>query len=780
MNIQNPPSRAKLFARVLGIGSLLLGSCNLPSRATGETPQAPLASVERLRLQGHAIRLEAGVLTYGFLVSNPTSEAVGGVRLQVSVPEASSVEEIVSIPLDSDVSQSGSEVAWELQTFPASTVLGPFAFRSTSGDADAIEIEATVTWESPSAGRASITLNRIEEASEMSATADLPGLAVADMGNTWFVLSQGGRTQSAPLGPPSGSGGGDHFTEVEGTGVRAVSVSGDRGAVTVTRSSVQPPASVAQNVTWVAVYEVTKEIPGSAILVVPLRVPAPPLSLVRVFADHGQGYVEQDIMGLVTEDGLHASFAAEGESTYALGVYVEEVSNWSASIPALANGLRGLDTNEGIAASVQASFEEISSLTSLGENLLAMIIQQTGAASGGDPVETQSDSQHHETDSDMDGVSNDDEDYLGTDPDDPDTDGDGLDDWLETEVTHTDPLDADSDNDTMKDGDEVNNGTDPHTIDDPDSDEDGLTDSTEDAYGSDPGDSDSDDDGHSDGDELASGSDPNSANSTPTPAPTQRPGFAPVPGCGGFLTCFSDGSGMYGMGDTLLGDTLQDFLGLPTEFGLLPGDLGSTATNGNQVQGPTGGRLDAGGLVSIVGVIGGRIFICIPGGQEIQAILGSGSPLLDESAPETPTPAGPPSGVTTSPTSTQPPAQVPPTATRTPTPILDTTGPAFKSVSDSPDPIYVNQPAGCSPNTSVVSASVSDPSGVANVVVLFFHTTIGAVPMTNTGGDNWQATLGPYGGVGDGTLDYQVRSTDNHGNISDSAFYQITVLACIP
>ena len=44
---------------------------------------------------------------------------------------------------------------------------------------------------------------------------------------------------------------------------------------------------------------------------------------------------------------------------------------------------------------------------------------------------------------------------LGTDPLDSDSDGDGLDDYLENNVTGTDPLDSDSDNDGLEDGDEL-------------------------------------------------------------------------------------------------------------------------------------------------------------------------------------------------------------------------------------------------------------------------------------------------------------------------------------
>jgi hypothetical protein len=63
---------------------------------------------------------------------------------------------------------------------------------------------------------------------------------------------------------------------------------------------------------------------------------------------------------------------------------------------------------------------------------------------------------------------------------------------------------------------------------------------------------------------------------------------------------------------------------------------------------------------------------------------------------------------------------------------------------------------------------------------LFFHTTIGQLPMTHGSGDTWTAILGPYSGIGDGTVDYQVHAVDSLGNATDSAFGQVTVLACLP
>lgn len=58
-------------------------------------------------------------------------------------------------------------------------------------------------------------------------------------------------------------------------------------------------------------------------------------------------------------------------------------------------------------------------------------------------------------DADGDGLSDEKERELGTDPTNPDSDADGLSDSDEVEFHHTDPLSADSDNDGIPDGDEV-------------------------------------------------------------------------------------------------------------------------------------------------------------------------------------------------------------------------------------------------------------------------------------------------------------------------------------
>jgi hypothetical protein len=107
-------------------------------------------------------------------------------------------------------------------------------------------------------------------------------------------------------------------------------------------------------------------------------------------------------------------------------------------------------------------------------------------------------------DSDGDGIDDGDEAGAGTDPTDEDSDDDGITDGAELEAG-IDPADDDSDDDGMTDGAELEAGTDPT---DDDSDDDGMTDGEEADAGTDPTDEDSDDDGMTDGEEIANETDP--------------------------------------------------------------------------------------------------------------------------------------------------------------------------------------------------------------------------------------------------------------------------------
>jgi hypothetical protein len=109
-----------------------------------------------------------------------------------------------------------------------------------------------------------------------------------------------------------------------------------------------------------------------------------------------------------------------------------------------------------------------------------------------------------ETDTDGDGLTDDQEATLGTDPADADSDDDGLSDGFENGAG-TSPTDPDSDHDGLSDGFENGNGTNPT---DADTDHDGLSDGFEAGAGTTPTDADSDHDGLADGFEVAVGVSP--------------------------------------------------------------------------------------------------------------------------------------------------------------------------------------------------------------------------------------------------------------------------------
>jgi len=109
-------------------------------------------------------------------------------------------------------------------------------------------------------------------------------------------------------------------------------------------------------------------------------------------------------------------------------------------------------------------------------------------------------------DDDGDGLSNQKEAEIGTDPNHPDTDQDGLKDGQEVNEYGTNPKNKDSDGDNLSDGDEVHQ------------------------YHTNPTNPDTDGDGVLDGAEVAAGSDPNKLpTATPLPTDTPLPTKTPTP-----------------------------------------------------------------------------------------------------------------------------------------------------------------------------------------------------------------------------------------------------------
>ncbi|MFQ8600176.1 MAG: hypothetical protein ACLSAP_06050 [Oscillospiraceae bacterium] len=143
-------------------------------------------------------------------------------------------------------------------------------------------------------------------------------------------------------------------------------------------------------------------------------------------------------------------------------------------------------------------------------------------------------------DDDGDGLLNAMEAVYGTDPNNPDTDGDGLTDYQEVAELYTDPLKADTDDNGILDGDEdfdrdglknieeCKAGSNPFVA---DSDFDRLDDLKETQLGTDPGNPDTDGDGISDGKELELGLDPLKPDSNGDGVPDGETPLTATAGC---------------------------------------------------------------------------------------------------------------------------------------------------------------------------------------------------------------------------------------------------------
>jgi len=123
------------------------------------------------------------------------------------------------------------------------------------------------------------------------------------------------------------------------------------------------------------------------------------------------------------------------------------------------------------------------------------------------------------TDSDGDGIPDLQEVLLGTDPDNPDSDDDGISDGDEIDIWGSDPLNMDTDDDLLYDGGELVYGTD---ILNPDTDGDYLSDGNEVyVFLTDPTNPDTDGDGVIDGIEVQNGTNPLRAPQAAPPAPPE-------------------------------------------------------------------------------------------------------------------------------------------------------------------------------------------------------------------------------------------------------------------
>lgn len=127
-------------------------------------------------------------------------------------------------------------------------------------------------------------------------------------------------------------------------------------------------------------------------------------------------------------------------------------------------------------------------------------------------------------------------------------------------------------------------------------------------------------------------------------------------------------------------------------------------------------------------------------------------------------------GSATGPTTTTAPAT---TSTSSPSTTV-VSGPAISGVTASPAAVYA---APCNPDTSAVSATVTDPGTITSVTLVYSLADgrQGSAPMTQRGG-SWTATLGPSSTSG--TTSFHIVASDGSGGRSTSDSYAVDVAPC--
>jgi len=111
--------------------------------------------------------------------------------------------------------------------------------------------------------------------------------------------------------------------------------------------------------------------------------------------------------------------------------------------------------------------------------------------------------------------------------------------------------------------------------------------------------------------------------------------------------------------------------------------------------------------------------------------------------------------------------------TITPAP-SDVTPPEISNLSATPTLISVKIHCGATPPTTLVSARITDPGGVASVVARV--PGVGEFDMSPVGDDYYQVNLGPFSEAG--TFSVIVQAHDNAGNTATSPPIEVLAVAC--
>jgi hypothetical protein len=732
----------------MATSTIFAGACK-----AGEQPP-PLSDF--VTLDSNAIRLTTAEVIYSARLTNPNAESASHLTLRFELPSGGRLEDVLTQPSGSEAVVEAGTITWNVDEISPECILGPFAVQVTiEGEPEPLQVEAQ--WETPTPGRSTTSVITVEEA----------------------------RLTQVALPMSAGA-----LMEIPEMGIRYYVPFGERGEVRITRQPLESGVDLPEGMTWLAAYEIKKERPGSLILAVPLQVPSKPYSLVHIFVVGNGGRVyEQTVLGSVMADGMHATMAADGASTYFLGVVPRDAEDLRIdNIFHTTERIQNLESMHGELPEVREALDEMEGLVHLIRGAISgaagpmsdfidgWISEHTGSAEAPEivvpPIIVVVD-EGTPDDPDADGMATCVEETQGTDPFNKDTDGDGLADTYELTITGTDPTKADSDGDGKDDADDQGDWT--------DTDGDGAADAFEIADGTDPNDAGSTPDDYWSGEEEGAaegGEEAEEDDDDEEDDEEEQQGDDIVDsgrGCPPGALCLNDliSNRMAPISETVVSATIFDFLHMQM-LGAPSNCSGGRCTWPAWQTDPSASvpddLLDARGLAAVVSVIGDNLVMVVQARGPIQIVVGGGE--------QPPAPVPPePTGTTTPtemPTPTTTPTEMPtPTSTRQPTrtpsqtPKPDMQGPVIEDVQANPGTVYTE-------GSSIITATVTDPSGIGSVQVSWRYAGEASwretLTMGTKGANIFSRQIPASGGFPiAGTVEFNIVAGDGEGNTSTAA-----------
>jgi hypothetical protein len=281
------------LAWCLALG-LVAFSPGVAARSAAQEPTAPPATANA-PLPLLTARPIGDRWQYSFTLAVPAGRSLDEVRVELTLPEGSTVVEALEArPALLWLGAENGRAAWRAAA-PPNSYVGPFSVAVRGGPVEAVE--ARVAWNGPPAGEV-----RAQLVAELAPVGPAAPLAIVAQGSAALeTVGDSGVLAAVPSG---------------------VADAPATWAVRVAGSEADPPASVDAGSWWAAAVEATGPtlLAQPVVLLVPARQPLAPGAEVRVYRETDPSWQQAAARGVVAPDGLQVAIPVDAPGLYAAAV----------------------------------------------------------------------------------------------------------------------------------------------------------------------------------------------------------------------------------------------------------------------------------------------------------------------------------------------------------------------------------------------------------------------------------------------------------------------------